>query len=157
MFLTFLCATTPKVSYVYLRVLRQVVESIWFAPCWLGNVPLPCSLKMPTKHCWRLCKTSSSVSNPQEWSQLLSIHTFLPANNLFVRKTRRELNKQMFKIKNEWTTGNTENYTIRRDSFWFIACFHCLNMTFKCSTHHSWQPKIILEDIIVLLNVYLKM
>lgn len=51
-------------SAVCLCVFCQAVESIWFAPCWHGNALLPCSPKMPTKHCWRLCKTSSSVSHP---------------------------------------------------------------------------------------------
>lgn len=136
-------------------VFCQAAGSIWFAPCWHGNALLPCSLKMPTKPCWRLCKTSSSVSHTHvAWLPLFSIHTDLSAKNVFVRNTWRELYKQMLhNIRNERTTGNVGNYRIR-DSFWFMVPFHCLKRAFKWCTHHSWQPQIILEDMLVLLKVY---
>lgn len=88
------------------------------------------------------------------WLPLFSIHTDLSAKNVFVRNTWRELYKQMLhNIRNERTTGNVGNYRIR-DSFWFMVPFHCLKRAFKWCTHHSWQPQIILEDMLVLLKVY---
>lgn len=51
-----MCASVPP----------QAAESIWYAPCWRGNAPLPCRPKMPTKRCWRLCKASSSVRHLRE-------------------------------------------------------------------------------------------
>lgn len=89
---------------------------------------------------------------------LFSIHTGLSAKNVFVRNTWRELYKQMLhNIRNERTTGNIGNYRIRGDSFWFMVPFRPFKRTFRCSTHHSWQPQIILEDILVLSKVYTKM
>lgn len=52
-------------TFSYVCIYLQAAGNIWFAPCWHGNALLPCSLKMHTRHCWRLCKTSLSVGHKQ--------------------------------------------------------------------------------------------
>ncbi|KAM9589394.1 threonine aspartase 1 isoform 5-T5 [Trichechus inunguis] len=53
------------------------VESILFAPYWLENVHMLCKLRMLTKHCWRLCKTSLSTKRK---ALLVGYSAFLPAS-----------------------------------------------------------------------------
>lgn len=145
-------------KFCCVRIFAQAVGSIWFAPCWHGTAPLLCSLKMPTKHCWRLCKTSSSVSCPHgarsyffprmQICQCLSVKLFCVER---IEPTNRcctiwGMSLQLGKFAR-----------IRKDNLWFLDNFHCLSRYFICSTHHGWRPQIILENIIVVLRAHVRM